>query len=155
MSKKTKSFLSLETNLKNLGHKILKTRKTLKISAVALAEMAQISRVTLHRIEKGKSSVAMESYLKVLNALGLTFKVEPYSNHKDDLKVFSLPTKIYLKNYPSLKSLAWQVTGVDSLTPKEAFDIYERNQHHLDHKNLTQDEFDLMQALRLVFEKKG
>lgn len=140
-----------QIDLQKVGEALLKARKALKISSTSLAEMAQISRVTLHRIEKGSSSVAMGSYLAVLNALGLTIKIASLQAENEDASLLKIPSSIELRKYPGLKSLAWQVAGVDSLTPKEAYDLYERNHRHLDQKALSQDEFDLINALRLVF----
>jgi len=46
-----------------LGQQIKAHRKQQKISAIATSEAAGLSRVTLYRIEKGESSVAMAAYL--------------------------------------------------------------------------------------------
>jgi transcriptional regulator with XRE-family HTH domain len=54
-----------------IGGVVRQRRKDLRISAVAAAEAAGISRVTLHRIEKGQPAVTMGAYLRVLVALGL------------------------------------------------------------------------------------
>lgn len=43
-----------------------------------------------------------------------------------------IPARIRLADYPQLRSLAWHVQGIDTLTPTEALDIYERNARHLD-----------------------
>jgi len=45
-------------NLTLLGGKIRLHRKALKVTATATAEAAGLSRVTLHRIEKGEPSVS-------------------------------------------------------------------------------------------------
>jgi transcriptional regulator with XRE-family HTH domain len=54
-----------------LGQKIAAHRKALGISAAAAAEAAGMSRVTLHRIEKGQPSVTMGAYVIAMTALGL------------------------------------------------------------------------------------
>lgn len=138
----------------SLSQVILQARKALKISSVALSEIAQISRVTLHRIEKGEPSVAMGSYESVLQALGLKLSTEPLRSQNKKSQTLSIPVLISLKDYPGLKSIAWQVVGVDSVTPQEAYDIYERNKRYLDQSRLSQNELDLIKALRLVFSSQ-
>ena len=49
-----------------------------------------------------------------------------------------------------MKQLAWQVQGVDALTPREALGIYERNWRHLDEAALLPHERQLIDALRLA-----
>jgi len=140
--------------LKALGADIRARRKQLRISAVATAEAAGISRVTLHRIEKGEASVAMGAYSKTLSVLGLDFRAVPMPTDKPGTSAGHggwIPARIVLADYPQLKTLAWHVKGVDTLTPIEALDIYERNVRHLDTASLTPAEQDLLQALRLAF----
>ncbi len=55
-----------------------------------------------------------------------------------------------LSDYPQLKQLAWQVHGVDELTPTEALSIYERNWRHIDVAALQPHEQQLVDALRLA-----
>ena len=47
------------SELKALGAQLRAQRKALKVNATVAAEAAGISRVTLHRIEKGEPSVTM------------------------------------------------------------------------------------------------
>lgn len=49
-----------------LGEKIRAQRKALKVNATATAQAAGMSRVTLHRIERGEPSVTMGGYLNAL-----------------------------------------------------------------------------------------
>jgi transcriptional regulator with XRE-family HTH domain len=65
--------------LKALGEQIRTRRKSLRISATAAAEAAGLSRVTLHRIEKGEPAVTMGAYLHVMGALGMELGVLPKS----------------------------------------------------------------------------
>lgn len=58
-----------------------------------------------------------------------------------------------LADYPQPKAQAWQVQGTDSLTPVEAFDIYERNARHLDLPFMAESEQALWQALQHAFGK--
>lgn len=138
-----------------LGARIRTHRKDLRVSATALAEAAGMSRVSVHRIEQGEPSVTMGAYLNVLAALGMTFSAaavgdEPSETTADD-KAGWLPARVRLADFPALKQLAWQVQGVDELTPREALGIYERNWRHLDEAALLPRERNLIDALRLAF----
>lgn len=139
--------------LKTLGQQIRARRKALAINATATAEAAGLSRVTLHRIEKGEPSVTMVAYLNVMAVLNLTMAVIPTDQqanaaHNDE---DSIPVRIRLTDYPQLKSLAWQVHGTEDLTPVEALDIYERNVRHLNLDDMEPHEKALLKALRQTF----
>ena len=133
-------------HLHRLGGEIRARRKALGVNATSTAESAGISRVTLHRIEKGEPSVAMGAYLSVMAALGLQLLATnpPASINPEG----SIPTKIKLDEFPQLRQLAWQILGTDTLTPLEARDIYERNWRHLDKSKLEHRERQLIHALR-------
>lgn len=138
-----------------LGARIRAQRKSLRVSATALAEASGMSRVSVHRIEQGEPSVTMGAYLNVLAALGMTFSAaavgdEASENTADDMAGW-LPARVRLADFPALKQLAWQVQGVDELTPREALGIYERNWRHLDEAALLPRERNLIDALRLAF----
>lgn len=51
-----------DIHLREIGRHIRAHRRALRISAIATAEAAGISRVTLHRIEKGEPSVNAGAY---------------------------------------------------------------------------------------------
>lgn len=133
-------------HLHRLGGEIRARRKALGVNATNTAESAGISRVTLHRIEKGEPSVAMGAYLNVMAALGLCLPETAALSSKNADN--NIPTRIRLEDYPQLRQLAWQVQGTDSLTPLEARDIYERNWRHLDKNKLEDRERQLIHALR-------
>lgn len=137
-----------------LGARIRACRKTLRVSATALAEAAGMSRVSVHRIERGAPSVTMGAYLNVIVALGMTFSVAPQKDdtaaEATDDKIGWVPARIHLDDYPALKQLAWQVLGTDELTPREALGIYQRNWRHLDEAALVPGERNLIDALRLA-----
>ena len=57
------------SQLAKIGQLIRQHRKSFKITANAAAQTAGISRVTLHRIEKGEPTVSMGAYLNVVSAL--------------------------------------------------------------------------------------
>ena len=62
-----KDLLTLE----HLGENIKLARKRRKLTAVQVAERADIVRSTLYQIEKGSPSVAIGAYFNVLRVLGL------------------------------------------------------------------------------------
>lgn len=57
--------------LAQMGEQIKLARKRRKLTAIQVAERADIARSTLSLIEKGEPSVAMGSYFNVLRVLGL------------------------------------------------------------------------------------
>ena len=140
-----------------LGGKIRLHRKALKVTATATAEAAGLSRVTLHRIEKGEPSVSMAAYMSVIHALGLDFKIFPVDEliPKDagaSRKAW-IPAQVVVSDYPQLKQLAWQIHAATRLTPVEALNLYERNWRHLDLQNMEPHERDLVDALQIAFGK--
>lgn len=131
------------TQLEALGRRIRARRQQQKVTATDAAEAAGMSRVTLHRVEKGEPSVTMGAYLSALSALGLSLQVqEPEAAHAS-----ALPAIVRLDDYPALKQLAWQLPGVTELSPAQALDLYERNWRHLDRNSLTPHERRLIQVL--------
>ena len=59
-----------------LGGEIRAQRKALRVNATAAAEASGISRVTLHRVERGEPSVHMGAYVNLMLALGLNLAVD-------------------------------------------------------------------------------
>ena len=139
-------------SIRELGQKLLTRRKELGISAAATAEAAGMSRVTLHRIERGSASVTMGAYLSVLSALGLQFRaMKPDSNleNRDD------PAgNIVIAEYPALKRLAWQMKNLKSVTPEVALGLYERNWRHVDQNDLSDKEKQLIRKLLTAAGRK-
>lgn len=154
-AKSPKTSISAAEQLAALGACICARRKTLKVSATALAEAAGMSRVTVHRLEQGEPSVTMGAYTNALAALGMRLVVTEVqakpSPEVFDNKAGWLPARVRLADYPALKRLAWQVQGTDELTPREALGIYERNWRHLNEAELLPREKQLIDALRLAF----
>ncbi|MBE7367663.1 helix-turn-helix domain-containing protein [Ramlibacter pallidus] len=127
-----------------LGARLRLRRKAQKVSAVAAAEAAGISRVTLHRIESGEPGVAIGLWVAVAGALGLALELgDPAS----PAAAAPLPERIVLEEYPQLRALAWQLEGVQALTPAEALALYERNWKHVDRAALSAKEAALVEAL--------
>jgi transcriptional regulator with XRE-family HTH domain len=110
--------------------------------------VAGISRVTLHRIEKGEPTVNIGAYLQVCEALGLYLTLLPLVSQEVDVKSPDpeLP-HIRIKDYAQLKALAWQLKDDEYLTDAEAMAIYERNKRFLDLTHLEEPERNLMQRL--------
>lgn len=129
--------------LARLGERLRAERKRQKVSAMAAAEAAGMSRVTLHRIERGEPGVAMGAWLAAADALGLRLEVagaEPVAAQA------ALPQTIRLSEYPQLRQIGWQLHA-EELTPQEALSLYERNWRHVDRKALTMKEIALINAL--------
>lgn len=57
--------------LRELGERIRLARLRRKFSTMIVAERADISRVTLGKVEKGDPAVTMGTYLRVLAVIGL------------------------------------------------------------------------------------
>lgn len=144
-------------DLQSLGAQLRAQRKKLKVNATVAAEAAGISRVTLHRIEKGEPSVTMGAWRSVAGALGMQLILQPHPLKSDGPAHGKgwWPVRIALADYPQLKALAWQVQGVTQLTPVEAHDIYERNARHINEAAMSQNEQELRQALQAAFGKKA
>jgi len=70
-SKSQPIYPSEQKILAGLGERIRLARLRRGISAEALAERSSISRMTLHRAEKGFSAVAIGTYLRIMAALQL------------------------------------------------------------------------------------
>lgn len=139
--------------LRTLGQRIRGRRRELKVTMTAAAESARMSRMTWHRIEKGEPSVAAGTYASALAALNLHWSESP--SVEDRLPVGAprswIPARVSLHDYPELKRLAWQVHGVETLSPTEALSIYERNWRHVDETRMSEDERALVHALREAF----
>ena len=143
--------------LRTLGASLAEKRKALRVSATVAAEAAGMSRVTLHRIEKGEPSVTMGAWSNAIAALGLQLNLQDHAAAQPAStdRTGWWPVRIALADYPQLKSLAWQVHGTDHLTPVEAFDIYERNARHMDMPSMDPQEQALWQALQQAFGKRA
>ena len=143
--------IPLAAKLISLGDRIRAHRKVLGVSATDAAEAAGISRVTLHRIERGEPSVAMAAYANAVSALGLEFDlVNPQgarSREHGERKQPLLPSIVRLADYPQLKRLAWQLRGVAEVTPAMALGLYERNWRHTDPSAMEPHERALVEAL--------
>lgn len=137
----------LAARLKALGERIRAHRKQQKVSATTAAEAAGMSRVTLHRIERGEPSVTLGAYLSAIDAVGLQLELRDPNAPPAPVAAAGVPARVRLDDYPQLKGLAWQLQGVDDLSPQEALSLYERNWRHVDQARLVPAEQALVQAL--------
>jgi transcriptional regulator with XRE-family HTH domain len=133
-----------------LGQRLRAHRKTLKVPAAAAAEAAGLSRVTLHRIERGEPGVTMGAWLGVIETLGLRLEL---TDPQAAAPAPAVPARIRLADYPQLHKLAWQLPGVEDLSPPEALSLYERNWRHVDVAALTAGERALIDALAATLGK--
>jgi transcriptional regulator with XRE-family HTH domain len=90
---------SVQRELNKLGDDIRKARIRRKLTMKELAERAFISENTLASVQKGKASVAMGIYARVLALLGITggigmladLSTDPISR---DIEAASLPKRV-------------------------------------------------------------
>lgn len=139
-------------HLRDLGARICARRKHLKLSATVAAEAAGMSRITWHRIEKGEPTVTMGAWLNAVTVVGLTLDI-PDPDAAPAGQQGWLPARINIADYPQLAKLAWHVREGGTLNAREAMDIYERNQRHLDLDAMTEKEAELLAGLRQAFGK--
>jgi len=137
----------LATRLQALGERIRAHRKRQKVSATVAAEAAGMSRVTWHRIERGEPSVTMGAYLSAIDTIGLQLALHDPQAGPATAEIASLPARVRLAEFPQLKGLAWQLHGVDDLSPADALSLYERNWRHIDRASMVPAERALIQAL--------
>lgn len=137
----------LATRLQALGKHIRAHRERQMVSATAAAQAAGMSRVTLHRIERGVPSVTMGAYLSAIDAIGLQLELLDARACSAPVDSAKLPQRVRLADYPQLKRLAWQLHGVDELSPADALNLYERNWRHVDRSGMKPAERALLKAL--------
>jgi transcriptional regulator with XRE-family HTH domain len=134
--------------LATLGQRLRAERKRLGVSAVTAAEAAGMSRVTLHRIERGEPSVTMGAYANAAAALGLALGVAgPQPAAPSRTQPAGVPQRILLGDHTQLARLAWQYQGATEVTPVEALNLYERNWRHIDQAALAPHERALIHGL--------
>lgn len=121
-------------SLADVGAALRRHREDLGLSMVRTAEMAGVSRVTLHRIERGSASVTAGAYANVATALGVALTV-------------AADAGIAVARYPQLRLIAWNRADDAVITPDEAFNLYERNWRHVDQSRLSDQEQQLIDHL--------
>ncbi len=146
--------------LEAVGRSLRAQRKALGISMSAAAEAAGMSRVTWYRLEKGEASVAWGFLVAAARALDLQVKLGPKPAVLERAGALDptppldkwLPLEIALADFPGLRRLAWQLQeGLESVTPREAWGLYERNWRHLHVDDLPENERALIAGLTKAF----
>ncbi|MFB9312671.1 helix-turn-helix domain-containing protein [Nocardioides plantarum] len=132
-------------DLERLGARLRERRKALGVTAVACAEAAGVSRVTLHRIETGNPSVTIGAYANVAASLGLHLVVPILEGPGTGRAAERTPVQV--GDYPGLRALAWQTDAGTTITESEALNLYERGWRHLDQQSLTDRERAFIQHL--------
>ena len=130
--------------LSELGARLRLARQRRRLPAQHVADLAGISRVTLHRAELGDAAVTMGTYIKVMTAMGLGADLallarDDKTGHlMQDARLAArrvgtdYPRRIRLAKYPQLRSIAWSLADNAEVGPTEAFQLYERNWRHVD-----------------------
>lgn len=118
-----------------------------------------MSRMTLHRIERGEPSVTMGAYMNALAALGLDVEVTaPITGTAKEMATPAssrTPMKtIRVGDFAQLRRLAWQLPAEAELTPEEAWGTYERNWRHADPSALEDNERQLLTELARLLGRK-
>nr|WP_307594497.1 helix-turn-helix transcriptional regulator [Variovorax paradoxus] len=140
-----------DRRLAAFGRRIHARRKALNVSATTTAEAAGVSRMTLHRIERGEPSVTMGAYMNALAALGLDVDVVPATQSTPPAPIAG---GVRISDYPQLRRLAWQLAPDTELTPAEAWATYERNWRHVDASALDARERQLLDELARALGRK-
>ena len=134
-----------QADLERLSGRLRARRKALGVTAVACAEAAGVSRVTLHRIEAGSPSVTIGAYINVAAALGLHLVVPIL-----DAEGAGSPT-ITVGEYPGLRMLAWQTDAGVTITETEALNPYQRGRRHAAQQPLADPESAASQHLAAAY----
>src|SRR5437870_13526803 len=70
--------------VRKLGHDVRDARRRRRIPVAILAERASISRMTLHKVEKGDPGVSVGSYATVLFTLGMADRLADVADPRHD-----------------------------------------------------------------------
>ncbi|HEY1057321.1 MAG TPA: XRE family transcriptional regulator [Limnobacter sp.] len=132
-----------------LGAFIAKRRKALKVPATQTALAAGISRLTLHRLEQGSTSITLGACLNTMAALGLLGAVPPQENSHSPM----LPSRVRVNQYPELQKLAWQHHDDAEISLQAAFKLYQNNWRHVQVAALGEAEIQFITLLEQAFEE--
>jgi len=142
---------ALQRNARELAQVLRQRRKALGVTVQNAAAAAGMSRDTWYRMERGELTVTIAAWFNALAVVGLRFGVGLDRPETEAVRTDSIPLAIALADYPQLAALAWQMGEKTVLTPREAFDVYERNVRHLNVAALTPQEKALIDNLRKLF----
>ena len=156
--------------LAELGERLRKARLRRSSAAGAVAGHAGISRMTLHRAERGEPAITLGTIVKILGVLGLASDLALLA--RDDKAGRLLqdeqlpprrlpkrtaqkpPQRVRLDRYPQLQQIAWHLgPGTADLAPEEAFALYERNWRHVDRAAMGRKELALLEQLTATVGK--
>src|SRR5437588_5540494 len=70
--------------LRKLGHDIRDGRRRRRIPVAILAQRASISRMTLHKVERGEPGVSLGAYATVLFSLGMADRLADVADPRHD-----------------------------------------------------------------------
>jgi transcriptional regulator with XRE-family HTH domain len=142
---------SLQRHASALAQVLRQRRKVLGVTVRNAAAAAGMSRDTWYRMERGELTVTIAAWFNALAVVGLRFGVGLDRPETEAAATDTIPLAIALADYPQLAALAWQMGEKTVLTPREAFDVYERNGRHLHGAALTPQEKALIDHLRQLF----
>lgn len=142
---------ALQQRVDELARQLRQRRKALGITVQNAAAAAGMSRDTWHRMERGGNTVTIAAWFNALAALGLRFGVGLDMPDAKRPAPDLLPLSIPLADYPQLAALAWQLGDKVVLSPREAFDVYDRNARHIDEAAISPEEKALITNLHKVF----
>lgn len=142
---------ALQRHARELAQVLRQRRKALGVTVQNAAAAAGMSRDTWYRMERGELTVTIAAWFNALAVVGLRFGVGLDRPETEAVPTDSIPLAIALADYPQLGALAWQMGEKTVLTPREAFDVYERNERHLNVGALTPQEKALIDNLRKLF----
>jgi transcriptional regulator with XRE-family HTH domain len=142
---------TLQARVEDLAKILRQRRKALGVTVQNAAAAAGMSRDTWYRMERGEATVTIGAWFNALDALGLRFGIGLQDVEANKIEGNAIPLEVAIADYPQLAALAWQLDEQVVLTPREAFDVYERNARHLRINELTPREKTLIENLRKVF----
>jgi len=142
---------TVQRQAKELARQLRQRRKALGVTVQNAAAASGMSRDTWYRMERGETTVTIGAWFNALAALGLRFGVGLEVEEGEPPASDCIPLAVQLAEYPQLAALAWQMGDTVVLTPREAFEVYERNARHIDQAALTPAEKALITNLRKVF----
>jgi transcriptional regulator with XRE-family HTH domain len=76
--------LPVRTALRKLGADLRDARLRRRISTAIMAQRALVSRMTLHKLERGDHTVSMGAYATVLFVLGMTGRLAELADVRSD-----------------------------------------------------------------------
>jgi transcriptional regulator with XRE-family HTH domain len=148
--------------LAQFGERMRLARLRRRRTAEDVATQAGITRVTLHRLERGEPAITVGTLARVMGALGLAEDIRllarddkaGHAAQDERLPRRRLPARIKLALYPQLKRAAWHIADPDAeLTPEEAFNLYETNWRYIEPSEMLPAEAALLERLKATVGK--